>query len=77
MTMQMSWAGLTSCQEGKLACSFIYSAHLLLKIVTHVRTISSYAFKMRQDYLSTRYWDQFIPPSFGIAHLDESFDPSN
>ena len=33
-------------------------------IVKGVRKISSYAFKMRQDYLSTRYLDQFISPSF-------------
>ena len=39
--------------------------------------ISSYAFKMRQDYLSTRYLDQFISPSFRFAHLGDIFDPSN
>ena len=30
------------------------------KLVKGVRKILSYAFKMRQDYLSTRYFDQFI-----------------
>ena len=29
-----------------------------------MRKISSYAFKMKQDYLSTCYLDQFISPSF-------------
>ena len=36
------------------------SRYFICKIVKGVRKISSYAFKMRQDYLSTRYLDQFI-----------------
>ena len=36
-----------------------------------MRKISSYALKMRQDYLSTRYLDQFISPFFRYAHLGD------
>ena len=42
-----------------------------------MRKISSYAFKLRQDYLSTRYLEQFISSSFSYAHLGDIFDPSN
>ena len=42
-----------------------------------MRKILSYTLKMRQDYLSTRYLDQFISPSFHYAHSGDIFDPSN
>ena len=42
-----------------------------------VRKISSCAFKMRQDYLSTRYLDQFTSPSFLFVHSGDIFDPRN
>ena len=49
----------------------------ICKIVKGMRKILSYALKMRQDYLSTRYLDQFISPSFCYAHSRDIFDPSN
>ena len=55
MTIQMSWAELISCQEVKLACCLLYERYFQFKIVKGVRKISSHAFKMIQDYLSTRY----------------------
>ena len=48
-----------------------------LVIVKGMRKILPYALKMRQDYLSTRYLDQFISPSSRYAHSGDIFDPSN
>ena len=50
---------------------------LICKIVKGMRKILSYALKMRQDYLSTRYLDQFISHSFRDAYSGDIFDPSN
>ena len=49
----------------------------ICKIAKGMRKILSYALKMRQDYLSTRYLDQFISPSFRYTHSGDIFDPSN
>ena len=69
-------------EKGKHPCStltvfLIFSRYFICKLVKGVRKISSYAFKMRQDYLSTRYFDQFISPSFRFAHSGDIYDPSN
>ena len=55
----------------------IFSTYFIRKIVKDVRKISSFAFKMRQDYLSTGYLDQFKSPSFRFAHSGDIFDRSN
>ena len=49
----------------------------IFELLKGMRKILSYAFKMRQNDLSTRYLDQFISPSFHYAHLGDIFDPSN
>ena len=55
----------------------IISRYFICKIVKGVTKIPSCAFKMRQDYLSTSYLDQFMSPLFHFAHLGDIFDPSN
>ena len=49
----------------------------ICKIVKGMKKILSYALKMKQDYLSTCYLEQFISPSFRCAHSGDIFDPSN
>ena len=71
--MQMGWAN-KKVSSYAVYCILTYFLVILLK---GVRKISSYAFKMRQNYLSTRYFDQFISPSFRFGHSGDIFDPSN
>ena len=54
-----------------------FTAFRSVFIVKGMRKILPYALKMRQDYLSTRYLDQFISPSSRYAHSGDIFDPSN
>ena len=55
----------------------IFWSDFICKIVKGMRKILSYALKMRQDYLSPRYLDQFMSPLFHYAHSLDIFDPSN